>query len=270
MTNDQSRAEKTALVTGSVQGIGLAVARIFAQAGMRVAVHGLATPDVGEAVVKSLLEAGATDARFFDTDLRKPDAIAAMMDELSSWGPVDVLVNNAGIQKTASLAELDRNTWDAILAVNLSAAFDTMRLTLPGMAERGYGRVINIASVHGLVASQDKAPYCAAKHGLVGLSKVAALEYAAAGDRSKGGVTINCICPGWTDTEIIAPQIAERGAMLGIGRNEAIANLLSEKQPSLRTSDPAEIGDLALWLCSPVAHNVTGVSIPVDGGWTAQ
>lgn len=270
MTNFACLTGKTALVTGSVQGIGLAVARSFAQAGARVVVHGLASPDEGAAIARCLHEAGAPETRFFDTDLRQPAAIETMMAELESWGPIDVLVNNAGIQKTASLAELDRATWDTILMVNLSAAFDTMRMVLPGMAARGYGRVINIASVHGLVASQNKAPYCAAKHGLVGLSRVAALEYASAGTRAAGGVTVNCICPGWTETEIIAPQIAERGAALGVGRDEAIASLLSEKQPSLRTSDPSEISELALWLCSPVAHNVTGVSIPVDGGWTAQ
>jgi len=270
MTGQTTLAGRTALITGSVQGIGLAIARSLADAGMRIAVHGLATREQGEAVANGLTKAGAPEVRFFDTDLRDPTAIAAMMDELERWGPIDVLVNNAGIQKTASLAELDRATWDAILAVNLSAAFDTMQRTLPGMAARGFGRVVNIASVHGLVASQNKAPYCAAKHGLVGMSKVAALEYASAGNRTSGGVTVNCICPGWTETEIIEPQIAERGAALGVERDAAIASLLSEKQPSQRASDPAEIGNLALWLCSPAAHNVTGVSIPVDGGWTAQ
>jgi 3-hydroxybutyrate dehydrogenase len=138
------------------------------------------------------------------------------------------------------------------------------------MAARGYGRVINIASVHGLVASKDKAPYVAAKFGLVGLSQVAALEYAASGDRAKGGVTVNCICPGWTETAIIAPQIEQRAALHGGDRAAGIADLLREKQPSQRLSDPSEIGELALWLCNPVAHNVTGTSIPIDGGWTAQ
>ena len=263
MSENAGLAGKAALVTGSVQGIGLGVARSLAGAGMRIAVHGLATPEQGKAVADELKGLGAPDACFHDADLRDPAAIRAMMDRLAGWGPIDVLVNNAGIQKTAPLAQIDPGTWDAILAVNLSAAFHTM-------AERGYGRVVNIASVHGLVASQDKAPYCASKHGLVGLSKVAALEYAAAGTGAEGGVTVNCICPGWTDTDIIAPQIAARGEALGAGRGEAVASLLSEKQPSLRMSDPGEIGELVLWLCSRAAHNVTGVSIPVDGGWTAQ
>jgi 3-hydroxybutyrate dehydrogenase len=168
------------------------------------------------------------------------------------------------------LAEMPREKWDAILAVNLSAAFHTMQAAMPVMAERGYGRVINIASVHGLVASKDKAPYVAAKHGLVGLSRVAALEYAAAGDKAKGGVTVNCICPGWTETAIIEPQIAARAAAHGGDRDlghRRPAGRKTAEPPHLR---PVEIGALALWLCAPVAHNVTGTAIPIDGGWTAQ
>ncbi|MFC6657010.1 SDR family NAD(P)-dependent oxidoreductase [Roseibium salinum] len=174
---------KTALVTGSVQGIGLAVARSLAGAGARIAVHGLATADEAEAAVAAMREAGAPEARFFDADMRDVAAIEAMMATVADWGAADILVNNAGIQKTASLAEADAATWDAIISVNLSGVFHTMRLALPAMAERGYGRVINIASVHGLVASVNKAPYVASKFGVVGMSKVAALEYAAAGSK---------------------------------------------------------------------------------------
>ena len=202
--------------------------------------------------------------------MRNPDRIAELMEAVATWGGADILVNNAGIQHTASLADMPREKWDAILAINLSAAFHTMQAALPAMAERGYGRVINIASVHGLVASKDKAPYVAAKFGLVGLSRVAALEYADKGDRASGGVTVNCICPGWTETAIIQPQIDARAAAHGGDRDAGIADLLSEKQPSLRMSDPSEIGALALWLCAPVAHNITGTAIPIDGGWTAQ
>jgi 3-hydroxybutyrate dehydrogenase len=145
-----------------------------------------------------------------------------------------------------------------------------MRLALPRMAQRGYGRVVNIASVHGLVASVNKAPYVAAKFGLIGMSRVAALEYAGIGSRESGGVTVNCICPGWTETAIIQPQIDARAKQLGTGREEAIRDLLKEKQPSLRTSLPSEIARLVTWLCEPAAHNLTGAAIPVDGGWTAQ
>lgn len=261
---------KTALVTGSVQGIGLAVARALGAAGARVAVHGLATPGEAEAAVGDILAAGAPDARFFDADMRDVAAIETMMADVAAWGGADILVNNAGIQKTVSFKEADAATWDAIIGVNLSGVFHTMRLALPKMADRGFGRVINIASVHGLVASVNKAPYVASKFGVVGMSKVAALEYAAEGSRASGGITVNCIAPGWTETAIIEPQVTARAAAFGGDRDKGIADLLKEKQPSLRTSDPSEIGALALWLCNPVAHNVTGVTIPVDGGWTAQ
>ena len=261
---------KTALVTGSVQGIGLAVAKALAGAGARIALHGLADAETAAAVSAEVEAVGAPEVRFFGTDLREPERIDLMMTDLADWGGVDILVNNAGIQHTAPLAEMPRETWGAILDVNLSAAFHTMQAAMPGMAARGYGRVVNIASVHGLVASVNKAPYCAAKFGLVGLSRVAALEYAAQGTKAQGGVTVNCIAPGWTETAIIEPQVAARAALHGGDREAGIADLLAEKQPSRRTSDPSEIGALALWLCDPIAHNVTGTTIPVDGGWTAQ
>ncbi len=261
---------KTALVTGSVQGIGLAVAKALAGAGARIGVHGLADAEQVIRAEQEIKTAGAPETQFFDADLRDPAAIEAMMDALGEWGGPDILVNNAGIQQTASLADLTVEIWDWIIAVNLSAAFHTMRRALPAMSTRGYGRVINIASVHGLVASANKAPYVAAKFGLVGMSKVAALEYAAIGSRATGGVTVNCICPGWTETAIIEPQVAARATEQGGDREAGIASLLAEKQPSLRTSDPAEIGMLAAWLCHPRGHNITGTAIPVDGGWTAQ
>lgn len=261
---------KTALVTGSVQGIGLAIAKALASAGARVAVHGLADEETARAACAEIEAAGALETCFLDGDMREVAAIEGMMRAVGEWGGADILVNNAGIQKTVSLAEATPQIWDAILGVNLSGAFHTMRLAMPGMAARGYGRVINIASVHGLVASVDKAPYVASKFGLVGLSKVAALEYADKGDRRAGAITVNCICPGWTETAIIEPQVAARAAQHGGDRVAGVAALLGEKQPSKRTSDPAEIGQVALWLCAPIAHNITGTSIPVDGGWTAQ
>ena len=259
---------RTALVTGSTSGIGLAIARTLAAHGARVAVNGLGSPEQVQAAVQSVRDAGTADARHFDADLRDPDAIEAMMAAVDAWSPLDVLVNNAGIQHAVPLAQMPVGKWNDIIAINLSSAFHTMRLAMPGMAERGYGRVVNIASVHGLVASKDKAPYVASKFGIVGLSKVAALEYAAVGSRDSGGVTVNCICPGWVETPLIEPQIEAR---MGTGsRDDGVRALLSEKQPSLRMTLPAEIAALAVFLCRREAHNITGAALPVDGGWTAQ
>ena len=260
---------RRALVTGSVQGIGLGIAQALARQGCAIVLHGLATPAQAQEARASVLEAGAPAVEVLTHNLREAAQVQDMMENVLS-APLDILVNNAGIQHTASLAEMPRAKWDDIIAINLSAAFDTMRLALPPMAQRGYGRVVNISSVHGLVASVHKAPYVAAKFGLVGMSRVAALEYASAGSRDSGGVTVNCICPGWTETAIIEPQIDARAQQLGTGREEAIRDLLKEKQPSLRTSLPSEIARLVCWLCEPAAHNLTGTAIPVDGGWTAQ
>lgn len=261
---------KTALVTGSVRGIGFAVAKALAEAGARIALHGIAGEQEIHEAEEALEAAGSPQVEFFDGDLRQPERIAALMAAVAAWGGADILVNNAGIQHTASIADMPPETWEQIISVNLSAAFYTMQAAMPGMAARGYGRVINIASVHGLVASVDKAPYVAAKHGLIGLSKVAALEYATAGSKASGGVTVNCIAPGWTETVLIEPQIQARAEEHGGDRDAGIAALLAEKQPSQRTSDPSEIGALALWLCAREAHNITGATVPIDGGWTAQ
>ena len=259
---------RTALVTGSTSGIGLAIARTLAAHGARVAVNGLGSPEQVQAAVQSVRDAGTADARHFDADLRDPDAIEAMMAAVDAWSPLDVLVNNAGIQHAVPLHEMPVQKWNDIIAINLSSAFHTMRAAMPVMAGRGYGRVINIASVHGLVASKDKAPYVASKFGIVGLSKVAALEYAAQGSRESGGVTVNCICPGWVETPLIEPQIESR--MTGGSRDDGVRALLAEKQPSLRMTLPAEIAALAVFLCRREAHNITGAALPVDGGWTAQ
>ena len=266
--NDTFLSGRTALVTGSTSGIGLAVARSLAAAGARVAINGLGDAAQVDAALQAVREAGSGEVRHFDADLRDPAAIAAMMAAIDGWAPLDVLVNNAGIQHAVPIAEMPPSKWEDIIAINLSASFHTMRLALPGMAGRGFGRVVNIASVHGLVASANKAPYVASKFGVVGLGKVAALEYAAAGSRDSGGVTVNAICPGWVETPLIEPQIEARRA--GGSRDDGVRALLAEKQPSLRMTLPAEIGALAVWLCRREAHNVTGASFPVDGGWTAQ
>jgi 3-hydroxybutyrate dehydrogenase len=268
MTN--SLAGKRAFVTGSFQGIGLGIATSLASEGAAIVLHGLADAETIAKAESAVMAAGASKVESHVSDLRDSDATEALIAKILSGGAVDILVNNAGIQHTATIAEMPRSKWNDIIAINLSSFFDTMRLLLPEMAKRGSGRVINIASVHGLVASAAKAPYVAAKHGVVGLTKVAALEYANVGDRNSGGVTINAICPGWVETALIEPQIQARVDKYNGDRTAGIADLLSEKQPSQRMSTPGDIGALALWLCNPAAHNITGTAIPVDGGWTAQ
>ncbi len=265
-----SLAGKRAFITGSFQGIGLGIATSLASEGAAIALHGLAVAETITKVESTVLAAGASKVESHVSDLRDSDATESMIAKILAGGDVDILVNNAGIQHTATIAEMPRNKWNDIIAINLSSYFDTMRLLLPEMAKRGSGRVINIASVHGLVASAAKAPYVAAKHGVIGLTKVAALEYAKVGDRGSGGITINAICPGWVETALIEPQIQARVDQHSGDRAAGIADLLSEKQPSQRMSTPSDIGALALWLCNPASHNITGAAIPVDGGWTAQ
>ena len=261
---------RTALVTGATSGIGLAIACALGGAGARLAISGLGSAAQIGAALDAVRDAGAASARHLSADLRDPAAIEAMWAACLADGTPDILVNCAGVQHTAPLSEMPASTWDMVIAINLSAAFHLMRLALPGMAAAGFGRVVNVASVHGLVASINKAPYAASKFGLVGLSKVAALEYAAAGSRASGGVTVNCICPGWVETPLIEPQVMARADSHGGDRDAGVRALLGEKQPSLRMSLPGDIAELALWLCRPAAHNLTGAAIPVDGGWTAQ
>ena len=260
---------RRAFITGSFQGIGLGIATELARAGADIVLHGLATEEVIKRAEEKISAFGVKVESHI-SDLRDSNATATLISKILANGPVDILCNNAGIQHTAPTAEMPREKWDDIIAINLESFFDTMRLLLPEMAKRGYGRVINTASVHGLVASIAKAPYVSAKHGVIGLTKVAALEYAAAGDRESGGVTVNAICPGWVETALIEPQIQARADKFGGDRTKGVADLLSEKQPSRRLATAEDIGALAVFLCSKAAHNITGAAIPVDGGWTAQ
>jgi len=264
-----SLAKRRALVTGGCGGIGYGIAMALAGQGAALIIHDLDDHGRRSEVEAGVRGAGAERVDFAFFDLASSEVSRRELSRIRESGHVDILVNNAGVQSTEPLASMSRATWDMILAVNLSAAFDTMRCFLPSMAERSYGRVVNIASVHGLVASVHKAAYVAAKHGLLGLTKVAALEYASAGSAVTGGVTVNAICPGWTETPLIEPQIERFTREHGGRRDEGVGALLAEKQPSLRFTHPTDIGALVCFLASDAAHNITGTSIAMDGGWTA-
>ncbi|UCH17496.1 MAG: 3-hydroxybutyrate dehydrogenase [Burkholderiales bacterium] len=252
---------KTALVTGSTSGIGLGVALRLAAQGARIVLNGFGDVDSARARVHAL----GVEVGYHGADMSRPGEIESLMAYAANeFGGVDVLVNNAGIQHVASVEDFPVERWDAIIAINLSAAFHTTRLALPRMKQRDWGRVINIASTHGLVASAQKAAYVAAKHGIVGLTKVVALECATT------GVTANAICPGWVLTPLVQKQADALAAKDGIDDAEAKRRLLADKQPSLRFTTTEQVGDLAVFLCSPAADNVRGVAWAVDGGWTAQ
>ena len=252
---------KTALVTGSTSGIGLGLALQLARQGANILLNGFGDVDGARAEVAKL----GGRVGYHGADMSKPAEIEAMVRACEAeFGAVDILVNNAGIQHVALVEDFPAERWDAIIAINLSSAFHTTRHALPGMRARNWGRVINVASAHGLVASAQKSAYVAAKHGLVGFTKSAALECATT------GITHNAICPGWVLTPLVQKQVDARAASQGISNDEAKRQLLAEKQPSLQFTTPEQLGDLAVFLCSPAADNVRGVAWAVDGGWTAQ
>lgn len=252
---------KTALVTGSTSGIGLGVALRLAAQGVHIVLNGFG--DV--AGPRAQVEALGVKVGYHGADMSKPADIEAMMSYVEAeFGACDILVNNAGIQHVAAVEDFPPERWDAIIAINLSSAFHTTRLALPGMKQRGWGRILNIASVHGLVASAHKSAYVAAKHGIVGFTKAVALETAAS------GVTVNAICPGWVLTPLVQKQVDARASADGVDEEEAKRRLLAEKQPSLRFTTPEQLGDLAVFLCSEAAGNVCGQAWSLDGGWTAQ
>lgn len=256
---------KLALVTGSTSGIGLAIAEVFARHGIEVILHGLESLEEGEAIAKRFDEEFGHRPHYFQCDISQPEAIESLMQRINAEvGKPTVLVNNAGIQFTAPVQEFPPAKWDQIIAINLTAAFHTTRLALPGMVEEGWGRIINISSVHGLVASPNKAAYCAAKHGLVGFTRVTAMETA---DK---GVTANCICPGWADTPLLVDQFKAFAEENNTSFEEAKRGLINAKAPYPEFVAPAEIGELALFLCSDAARAITGTAMPIDGGWTAH
>ena len=255
---------RTALVTGSTSGIGLGIARALAAEGADIVLNGFGEPQAITAIGRELAALGVKSFHH-GADLRRVSEIEDMVKAArSKFGRVDILVNNAGIQHVAPVEDFPPEQWDAILALNLSAAFHAIRLALPGMREAAWGRIINLASVHGLVASTQKVAYVAAKHGLVGLTKVVALETA------QTPITCNAICPGWVLTPLVQKQIDERSRQGGISQDEARRQLLGEKQPSLAFVTPEQLGALAVFLCSEAASQVRGAAWNVDGGWAAQ
>jgi 3-hydroxybutyrate dehydrogenase len=252
---------KTALVTGSTSGIGLGMALALARQGAKIMLNGFGDVDGALTQVRALCPSAIHDG----ADMSKPDQIEAMVRRCETeLGSCDILINNAGIQHVASIQDFPVERWDAIIAINLSSAFHAMRVALPGMQQRNWGRIINVASAHGLVASVQKSAYVAAKHGIVGLTKVAALENATT------GITVNAICPGWVLTPLVQKQVDARAAAAGIDNEAAKRALLGEKQPSMQFTTPEQLAELAVFMCSPAADNVRGVAWQMDGGWTAQ
>jgi 3-hydroxybutyrate dehydrogenase len=252
---------KTALVTGSTSGIGLGIARALARQGANIVLNGFGDAEGPKAEIAAL----GVQVGYHGADMSKPAEIEAMMKYAAeTFGRTDVLVNNAGIQHVAPVEDFPPERWDAIIAINLSSAFHTTRLALPAMKAANWGRIINVASVHGLVASAQKSAYVAAKHGIVGLTKVTALETATT------GITCNAICPGWVLTPLVQKQVDARAAANGISNEEAKKQLLAEKEPSLQFTTPEELGELAVFFCSDAAKNVRGVAWNMDGGWAAQ
>lgn len=256
---------KTAIVTGSTSGIGLGIARALAEAGCNIVLNGFGEVKAIESERAQIEKEFKVRTVFDPADLAKPAAIVQMVETATrEFGRVDILVNNAGIQYTAPIEDFPAERWDAIIAINLSANFHAIRAVIPQMRARNWGRIINIASTHGLVASVEKAAYVAAKHGVLGLTKVVALETATT------NITCNAICPGWVLTPLVEKQIEERASRENISIDQAKRELLSEKQPSHEFARPGQIGSLTVFLCSEAAAQIRGAALPVDGGWTAQ
>ncbi len=256
---------KLALVTGSTSGIGQGIAEALAQRGANIVLNGFGDPAEIERQRTDMARRHSVAVEYENADLMKTAEVESLIGRLlERHGAVDILVNNAGIQHVASIENFPPERWDAILALNLSSAFHAIRCALPAMRERNWGRIVNVASAHGLVASTEKVAYVAAKHGIVGLTKVVALETA------RTGITCNAICPGWVLTPLVQKQIDARAQDGGLSAEQAKVALLSEKQPSQEFVTPEQLGELAAFLCSPAADQVRGAAWSVDGGWTAQ
>ena len=256
-----SLKKRTAIVTGSTSGIGLAIAHELAKEGVNIMLNGFGDVEP----IKKEIAAHGVEVDFHGADLTKPAEIEDLIRATEKrFGAIDILVNNAGIQHVATVENFPVDRWDAVIALNLSSAFHTTRLALPGMQKRNWGRIINIASVHGVVASAGKAAYVAAKHGIVGLTKVTALENATT------NITCNAICPGWVHTPLVQKQIDDRAAKSGRSVAEEQHSLLTEKQPSGKFVTPAQIGQMVIFLCSDAAQEMRGSSWVIDGGWSAQ
>lgn len=256
---------RTALVTGSTSGIGHGIALLLAKAGAKVMLNGFGKPeDIARARAEVGAAMGGGDAPYSDADLSKPEAVRKMVqDAQAALGSLDILVNNAGIQHVAPVEEFPEAKWDAIIAINLSANFHAIKAALPGMKARGWGRIINIASAHGLVASPQKVAYVAAKHGVVGMTKVVALEIA------RTPVTCNAICPGFVRTPLAEAQVKPLAEQHHVSEEEALTDYLLEKQPSKRWVEVDEVAQMALYLCGPGSGAVNGAALSIDGGWTA-
>jgi 3-hydroxybutyrate dehydrogenase len=256
---------KTALITGSTSGIGLATAHVLAEQGINLIMHGLLPETEGLELANKFAAQYKINAIFDSANLMEPQAINRFMDKaINTMGSIDILVNNAGIQHTEAVETFPESKWNAIIAINLTAAFFTIQKSLPSMKANNWGRIINIASVHGLVASLHKAAYCAAKHGIIGLTKVVALECA------EQGITANSICPGWVDTPLINHQISQLALKNNIDFEQAKYDLVTAKQPLPEMMDARQIGEFILFLCSDSARSISGAALPMDGAWTAQ
>ena len=256
---------KAALVTGSTSGIGLGIARSLAAEGCAVMLNGFGDPSKIETLRDSLAQEHDVSVSYSSADLSQPGDIANLIDAtVDRLGGIDILVNNAGIQYTSPVTDFPAEVWDKIIAIMLTGAFHAIRHTLPLMQAKGWGRIVNTSSVHGLVASVHKSAYVSAKHGIMGLTKAVALETAGQ------GITCNAINPGFVRTELVQAQIDERARIRGTSVERAACDMLLEKQPSLEFVTPDQIGSLCVFLCSDAAAQITGVPIPIDGGWTAQ